>query len=1180
MSDSTPKWTDRQQEAIDDRGNSLLVSAAAGSGKTAVLVERIEKLLLVPDENGKRASLDRMLIVTFTKAAASEMKEKLRKALGEALKDKGEEEQRYLRSQLSMIGRADICTFDSFAQKLVRTYYQVINADPGFRVCDEYASSLLKAEALDEMFKDLYESEDKDFRDFLDRYSTSKSDENVRNMILNLYSYIDTLDECDAEEFLKKPMFDPAFLLGIGKKYAETTLEQMISFFKLLEELFDVHKMPERKKLMAEAVSDTESRLEALRKGYVEETVEWLCKYTFSRKLRTQAREWQDNMYIVGDMVDVLWDGGAKEVQGRFKGLFDGLSLERLESEAEMLRSSVMELCALTADFREKYKKKKEKEGLIDFSDGEHMAVKILKKEDVQKECREKYEHIFVDEYQDCNPVQEKLIECISSGNNLFTVGDVKQSIYRFRHAEPEIFIKRRKEYKAGKKDCKAIDLNSNFRSQHSVIRFVNSLFENLMTEENCGIKYDSDAALVPGRQDYSSYSYEPVLYLVDRSDDEEAEDSEVEELKKTELEALMAVKLIKKYCAPGVTTMVYDNSKHEDRKLEYRDMAILLRSARNRAEIYYEALTKAGIPAYLERDEGYFDTPEIQTAVNLLKIIDNPMQDVPLISVMYFPSFGFTSEELARIRTESRRRGEGRVSYYDAFVSMRENGEGALAEKCRSFSERIRDWRLKSRALSLSDFLWDLLRESGIMTFAAGLSSGEQRVANLNALVDRAADYERNNAGGIYGFTEYIKLISDKKSKVKTGQSGIVSSDENAVRIMTIHKSKGLEYSFVLFASAGGQPFRDKDHSRVVYRKGLGTSMYLSKPEEFSSLKSLSYSIIKEEERKAELAEEIRLFYVAATRARDMFFMCAAEKNVSKMIQNAASYRIKKERCANYAQMALPYIKVKTVTKKELIDSSDAEEASENREKLKESFEKGFEIDESKMEGLSLEELKERLSYDYTPPLSEQEKKKFSVSELAEREREKEGYVFESPEFELPVPAFLGGTRKLSAAETGTAYHKVMEHIDFSKGEKDRDSIAEFAKGLCEKGILSEEELAAIRPERIAAFFASETGRRACRAEVLKKETPFVLRHEDGGRTVLVQGTIDCWFEEDGKLYLIDYKSNYVDTRRKEDELERLKKEYRPQLDLYREALEKILGKKVEGAYLFLFSAGEWAEI
>ncbi len=1159
-------WTDRQLDAIEDRGQSLLVSAAAGSGKTAVLVERIKRHIIEG-----AASLDRMLIVTFTKAAASEMRERLRTEIGDELEAcKDEEKRKLLKKQLSFIGRAEICTFDSFAQKIFKSYYHIIGADPSMKVCDAYRSSILKSETMEELFSEHYEKQDKDFIDFLDHYSSSKSDQNARTLILNLYEYIDTLPH--PFEFLEGPCFSPEGLLDTFAEFALNTIEKAAGYCRILGDIFTAENMLKCAEIVLESWSELDSIISQIRAGYKKEGIERFLSFSFPKL--SAPKDEKEKKDALSDIVDGYWTNGARDTVNDFKKAYQGISIGRLQDELQRLETPIKEYRELTRDFALKYSDKKKKMGLMDFSDGEHMALEILESEEVRKECREKYLQIFVDEYQDCNPLQESLIESISSGNNVFTVGDVKQSIYRFRHAEPNLFLARRENYKNDENKGKVIDLNSNFRSKAPVIDFVNRVFSNLMTKESCNMEYDDDAALREGAPYKGSYLYEPSLYIADTQDDEDA-DPEVLELKGNEQEALLAVDIIKEYHGKMIRA-----KNGEDRPLEFRDMAILLRSAKTKAEIYYEALTKAGIPVYLERNEGYFDTPEIQVAMNLLRIIDNPRQDVPLISVLYFPSFGFSTDELANIRIDARESGKRRMSFYDAFKYV-STKDGELSQKCRDFLEKISEWKVKASALPLADFIWQLLYESGINTFAACLSQGEQRLANLRALADKASEFERNAGSSIFSFISYVDAIQgSSNAKVSIGQSGIVSEEENVVRIMTVHKSKGLEFPFVLFASCGGRLSAGKDSSRAVFDKNLGTAMYLTNPKTFSYVKPLSFKIIENAQKREELAEEIRLLYVAATRARDIFVMSASVKDADRFLSKREIFRVKGSSCSNFSEMVLPAVDFKNVKvkRKGNIDLSSFEKNMAEEEKLKNEFENGFKIDESKL-SIPLDEIKRRIHFDYSPRASESEKRKYSVSELAEKEINK-GKAERKYEEEYPVPKFISGTVKLSAAAKGTAYHTLMEHIPFTLDGKSAEDISAFAQELKEKGILSPEECDCIDTGRVEAFFKSSLGKRVCNASVLKKETPFVIKHMYEGREVLVQGTIDCWFEEDGKLYLLDYKSNYVAEDELESELERLKKQYTPQLLLYKEALEEIKGKKVCGSYLYLFAADKYISI
>ena len=1159
-------WTDKQKEAIYDRGNSLLVSAAAGSGKTAVLVERIKTLIK------EGASLDRMLIVTFTKAAAAEMRERLRRELGEELSSCSEDVKDHINKQLRLIGRAEICTFDSFAVRLCRTYYQVIGKDPDLKICDNYKSSILKTEAMEELFKSHYSMGDEDFKYFLDRYSSSRNDKNARDMILALYGYTDTLP--DPDSFLDDPMFSPEKLLEEAGSMLALILEKSMAYCTLLINIFEANSMTKCAGIIKTLWSDLGSFLDSLRSGYTESSIAAVFEYSFPRL--SVGKEEKQKLDAMEDLKKEYLEKCIKDPIKNFRKQYGQLSLERLKDEHERLAKPVSILCSLTKEFSRIYSRTKSEAGLMDFSDGEHFALKILQNEDVRTECKEKYSYIFVDEYQDTNPLQESLIESISSGNNVFTVGDVKQSIYRFRHADPSLFLKRYAEYKAGKEDCKVIDLSNNFRSKGTVIDFVNRLFEKLMTKESCGMEYDENAALYEGVPYEGPRSYEPKLYIADTKD---AEDSDplIEELKKDEIEAFMAADIIEEYHGKLI-----DDGKKGERPLAYKDMTVLLRSAKNKAEIYYDILTKRGIPVYLERNEGYFDTPEIQICVNLLRIIDDIRQDVPLISVLHFPVFGFSANDLSSIRIEAKKSEKRCRSFYDALKFCSTDGPKGLKERCSEFLEKIDLWRMKASAMPLGDFVFELLSSSGIFIFAAGLSSGEQRLANLRALVDKASEFEKTSTGGIFSFISYVDAISGDDSKVSTGQSGMVTEEDDVVRIMTVHKSKGLEFPFVLFAGCGSSIFGSRKTGRAVYSKELGTSMVLSQPKTFSYVKPSSFAIIDAKKKEAELAEEIRVLYVAITRAKDIFIMTASGKDAGKMVSKRDIYSVRTSDCSSFAEMALPSFDASNVEVKykDSFKLSSFEKAEYEMKELKERLRTGLSYSEDELEGgLSTKEIKRRLEFDYSGPKEEKEKRKYSVSELA-AEGHKEGIDEIFKEDAVPVPRFLLGKAKLSSAAVGTAYHKVMEHIPFNMDYASADAVSKFTETLLEKGIMTKDEKDSIDPAKIADFFSSDMGTLVCSCDVLKKETPFVIKHSYEGREILVQGTIDCWFEKDGKLYLLDYKTNYINIRNKEKELEKLKKIYEPQLALYKEALETVSGKKVSGSYLYLFSAGEYISL
>ena len=1188
-------WTDRQKQAIESRGSSLLVSAAAGSGKTSVLVERVKQLVL---EEG--VSLENMLIVTFTNAAAAEMKERIYESLSRQLSAEGQPKDRrnWLRSQMNLVSRANISTFHKFALEVVHRYYHVIGIKPNLAICDEPRQAILSREALDELMERCYEADTPEFRAFLDRYATSKGDTPVRDLILDFHKFLQSLP--DPWQWTEDLLNDPGQFEERYRKFAkEQTLRRLdlaIGYFRRAGD--ELEGLP---KLQGKNEGDL-AYLYSLRalaeQGALAEAAAALEGHRFTTM--SPSKDEKEDWNLRKDYVKALRDNGKDHVKDA-KEKFLIFSEEKLEKERILGAEPLRTLVSLTKEFSSLYGAKKDLLGLLDFSDIEHFALRILENEEVCREYREKFTCIFVDEYQDSNLVQDKLIERVARPDNVFMVGDVKQSIYKFRLAEPELFLDRYRRYKAGEDpDGNVIDLNSNFRSKKDVVDLVNRLFRSLMTPETTGMEYTEDEALVKGSSYEGPLSYPPRLYLVetqlpDEEDvpaeepeedaDEPSVDEEIEDLKAAELEAINAVRLIREY--HGKT--VHDDKKDCDRPLAYRDMVILLRAVKGDGEVFYKTLAESGIPVFLDRSEGYFDTVEIQVFLNLLRIIDNRSQDVPLLSVLRSPVFGFTASDLAAIRIWAKGRGETRAPYNRIFAEYQTEGpEGPLKEKCLAFAAKLDRWRMLSRHMPLGDFLWELLTDSGYASFASAVPAGTQRLANLRALADKAQQYESDSAGGLYGFINYVDAVNSKGGTVDVGQVKILSESEDVVRIMTIHKSKGLEFPFVLLAGLG-KKIGGKHKGKADFHKSFGAAMRLVQPGTGLYCDPLSLQMIRRKKDAEELAENIRVLYVALTRPKDIVLMSAAVKHGDALLAKAdALLPGDVESCTNYVNALVPLLpagSVEIVPRASLV-SQQTSQAVERRKLAKELAE-GFCVPEDELP-VTKEEIAYRLNFDYEPPQEQKEKRKYSVSQIAAMEREKrqslpkmlaaegEEESLQEQEAFLPakdlLPAFLSAQKTLGAAARGTAYHTVMEHLPFTPEEKDPDSIRIFMESLLSCGLLTDAEFAAVDPRRVSAFFGSQTGRDALAAEELYKEQPFTIRHELEGRQVLVQGTIDCCFKQDGAWVLVDYKSNYIDKENLDAEMERLRADYLPQLALYREALEGVTGVPVKRAVLYLF--------
>ena len=942
------RWTPEQAEAITRRGQNLLVAAAAGSGKTAVLVERIKRLILE-----ERCAIDHMLIVTFTNAAASEMKEKIEKAIrkeidrvAEALADedaegsaaarshaeaKAEAEagvdgaacgqdgnhagkqssarressdasraalQRdlvFLKRQLDLLPNANISTFHAFALEVIRRFFYLIDVEPNFKICDNSRQMILRGQAMDELLEEFFEADDAAFYEFLKSYSGDRNENRFRQMIESTFDTIQSLPE--PAEWLREKVEELNPAHGI-EAFAESAVMRELwedtearlarAKAQLLKtaEFAALHSLEGVRELTLADLGMAEE-LEALAAardfdGMASRLNGFRLK-TLSKKIFAETADFDESaMADVREMVEQ----NRAPLKSCAKDLKTAYFYDVFQSIAEDVHAGYPSACFFARAllrYGEIYAEKKREKGLLDFNDIEHNAYEILKDAEAATFYREKFLHIFVDEYQDSNVIQEALIERLQSGRNLFTVGDIKQSIYMFRLADPEIFRARYHRYDAltaergEESPSLCIDLNRNFRSKAGVLDFINQVFYDAMED------YDARAALYPGDSCAERRSVKPLLYLAQTPWDEDGEaDDELKLLRKAEKEALAAVKIIRDHL--GRT--IYDSKARKERSLEKKDIVILMRGMKNYGDLFYKILTENNLPAYVDDNDGFFDTIEINTFMALLALLDNPKQDIPLLTVLRSEIFDFSVEELTAVRIAQK---EG--SYYQALVSCAGENTGeacgaagaeamarsgrfadeALREKCAAALRSLRKWSRLASLLPLDELIWELLLETGFYLAMGAMPSGSRRQANLRALVDKALAYQDSQDGSLYGFMEYIDAV--KERKVSMGQVKMVGEDDDTIRIMTIHKSKGLEFPMVLLAGYCRKLNYTTIGKGPAVHKTLGLGFPVVHYRESWYRTSITQNVIRAKIRREEAAEEKRVLYVAMTRAKD--FLC-----------------------------------------------------------------------------------------------------------------------------------------------------------------------------------------------------------------------------------------------------------------------------------------------------------------
>ena len=1223
------KWTEEQQKVISLRDRNILVSAAAGSGKTAVLVERILSKITDPEAP---VDIDRLLIMTFTRAAAGEMKERISSAIESALYEDPDNE--HLQRQSTLLHTAQITTIDGFCAYIIRNYFHLIGLDPGYRTADEGELKLLREDVTGKLLEDYYSEKQEKYEKFVECFASGKDDEALGGMIQKLYEM--AMSNPFPEEWLDACLDD--YKIETTEELRETkcikllwkaAVDELETAEHLAREARKLCDAPDGPNLYGEALDSDLLFIRKLKKTAEESDYNVLAqlleKPSFARlsgKKMPEADEQKKQRIkeLREEEKEILRELGQKYFQGTEEEILDMLKCSREPLEM---------LVELTRQFAERFSKAKREKNILDFTDMEHFALKILmKKEDGQIqmsqaaiELSEKYEEVLVDEYQDSNLVQELLTTAVSGWvnqrKNIFMVGDVKQSIYRFRLARPELFMEKYKSYSVEDGEEQRIDLHKNFRSRAQVLESVNFIFRQIMGEDLGGIAYDKDAALYPGADFPAGGSREFVkteVLLVEKDGaelEEEAGDQNAQEL-----EALAIAQRIQGMVG---REEIVDKKTGKYRPVEYGDIVILLRSAYGWSETFREVLASQGIPVYCTSRTGYFSALEIITVLNYLKVCDNPLQDIPLTGVLRSPMVGCTSQELAQIRVLYP---QGLLwDSVEQYVKSREEGydaaEKPLMEKLQRFLELLEKVRNMATYTPVHQLILFILKETGYGNYARALPGGEQRYANLSMLVEKAMAYEKTSYRGLFNFVRYIEQL--QAYEVDYGEVNLAGAGSTAVEIMTIHKSKGLEFPVVFAAGMGKQfNFQDLNARLLIHPElGLGTDAIL--PEKRIIASSLNKQMVRRELLKESLGEELRVLYVAMTRAKEKLILTGAVGKLDKRIPSLAGF-LEEEgqvlplgvrlKARNYWDFVLPALarhrsmtelfgeygvpmhrvegfydapadfNIRKITLRQM---TEEEILLQTGNQMQEEILKNWnpeQIYDAKVR----EEIEERFSYVYPFRYLEDIPVKVSVSELKKRGWQDNEVLQMVPEdteteAEMPVPGFMKASgEEYRGAARGTAYHRVMECLDYLQVETD-GQLKKQLERLVESQKLSEQERDCIRILDIRRFVDSGLGQRMKNAAVqrrLYREQPFVIQRSAAmlddlwqGETVLMQGIIDAYFVEDGEIVLVDYKTDRV-RRGQEQKLIDL---YHVQLEDYAQALERMTGKKVKEKIIYSFT-------
>lgn len=1173
-----PVWTKEQSQVINLRNRNILVSAAAGSGKTAVLVERI--LRMISDEEHP-VDIDRLVIVTFTNAAAYEMKQRI---LGAIEKKMAEQPLNLnLRRQQTLLNHAQITTIDSFCLNIIRSYFSEIDLDPGFKVADEGELKLLMSDVLDEVIEAYYQEGNPAFYEFVECYTPEKTDVRLSDYILNLY------------QAAQSNPWPKEWLLQCKTLYSCETLEGFMDtpFMQYMikevrRQLNAVKELYVDMKNIAESIDGPYMYLDALNDDimFVESLI--LAENPFSD---CGAKMREHTFARLSSKKDASVDEGKKNT---VKTMRDTAKKTLVKIEREYLNHDLIELKELilqcfpaisiyvdmTLDFMEKLDEKKRKKNLIHFSDMEHLALKLLvKKEgdklcytDVADELAGKYEEILIDEYQDSNLVQEIILNSISKERfgkpNVFMVGDVKQSIYRFRLARPELFIEKYDRYTETDSLYQKIELHKNFRSRESVLTSVNEVFGKIMKKEFGRIAYDDNAKLYAGMEflpvPEGKREFPGTEVLVLEHEDESG-------LTDLEAEAVLCADTVRRLINDGAVCLDKETGKY--RSVTYGDIVVLMRSAKPSAGVFVNAFAAMGIPALAESDTGYFSAYEISVLLSLLNIIDNPRQDVHLTAVLKSYFGGLTGNDLAKIRALC-----PDTSFYDAFLQWED-------EKKNRFQAFLDGQRKKAEYVSIYELIWGIVYDTGYYAYVGTMPLGTKRQANIDMLMERAKTYENTSYHGLFNFVRYIERL--KSYDVDYGEASLSGEHDNVVRIMTIHKSKGLEFP-VVFLSCASKGFNYMDaNQKLVIDSDLGIGTDFLDAKQRLRKNTVAKKAVSLKLRLDNLSEEQRILYVAMTRAKEKLYITGCVKNAGKALEQ---WQVDADR------RSLTYLDI--MNRKCYLDMVMPAALSQGSSFLvhvveKDAFSAMYRtMDEANVREMeafteaSQEAHEEAVPYEYPYELVSMPVK-MTVSELkhfGQHEDEERSKLLIEEEFVPTVPRFISGEEEVSGAVRGSAYHKVMELLDYNICT-DRDSVAGFMEQCVSEGRLSKEWAKSVRADDIVKFLDSPLGqemRQAFSENKLYRERQFVMGIPavtvspdfPKEREILVQGVVDAYFETEQGLVLCDYKTDYVplgDTGRQE-----LVEKYKAQLDYYEIALNRMTGQKVIKKSIYSFKLGE----
>lgn len=1125
------------------------------------------------------------------------MREKILEAIYKKIEENPDDEN--LQKQVILLNKASISTIHSFCLDVIKNNFYEIDVSANTRIADDSEILLLQQEVIDDLFEEKYEEEDSNFIKLIKTYTKYNQDEVLKDLILRVYSYIQASPF--PEEWLEEQIGklniedDTNFSDTVWGKIITENANQILedSILKLQNIRTKMTRFPELDKFTAKIEDDIDKYT------YIQNNLsDWDTAVEAINTLKNAI--WTKDQKITNDLKDEAKDvrESTKDEFKKVKKLMNCSSEEAVQDIKYMYPILKM-LKDLILEFSQKFYQRKREKNIMDFSDMEHLALKILVKKDengnvvkseIAKKYENKFEEIAIDEYQDSNLVQEYILTSVSRGNNIFMVGDVKQSIYKFRQARPKLFLDKYDSYKLEpvNGEDRKIQLFKNFRSRSNILDFTNLVFEDIMSRELGNIEYNQDEYLNLGAnfETIQNQDYKTELEILDLSEenddiwktDEEETEEEQEKVEDVVLEARFVARKIKELIDDKYQII---DKKTGRRDIQYKDIAILLRTSSGVANVYEKEISELEIPVYSDSSSQYLQSVEIETIMSLLRIINNPMQDIPLVTVMRSPIGNFTDNELIEIRMADRN-----SSFYEALLK-------SDLEKAHRFLSLLKELREDEEYMSLDEWIWNIYTKTGYMNYVNLMPNGALRVSNLRMLFERAKQYEEASFKGLYNFINFIDKIKFNQEDLKAAK--IIGENENVVRIMTIHKSKGLEFPVVILAGVGKQfNFRDLN-GKILLDQDLGMGPQYIDSDRYIEFKTLAKKALAIKAKNEAISEEMRILYVALTRAKEKLIIVGRQKDVNKKMSEKQKlleiystiddnkinpYLLQKYK--TYLDwLELIYLKEGVANTKNLftVNINKREKTSVKIEnEVEDISEKIIEESNKNNNEQEKEKIKEILNWQYKHQSIEGIPTKTSVSKLKE-EREQEIQITQEPKF-INEEA----KTKLTGAQKGTLIHLCLQKMKETE-EYNLEKITEMIEGLKDKEIITEIEAQNIDKEKLLEYTNSQLWTELKQAKEIHKEHPFYINikasriynqiNKEDDEDILVQGVIDLFFiDKDDNLILVDYKTDYVQNENE------LVEKYKGQLDLYKEALEQSLDKKVDRMCIYSVYLNKLIEI